>query len=561
MPTRGDEVRPGDGRPSGAAARRRSETSSRRLGRLPGLHLLLLAGAAAPFLLAGALEIARGYRAASDDAVISFRAWQVLSLHPPLVGQYVLPTGHGPQAYDLGPALYWLLSVPVHIDPAQGALWGAALFGALAAVLCVEAAWSVRGTLGAAFALLGIALLVAARPLLATDPVWNPDFGLIWLTAAALAGWAVASGRTGWWPLQVVAASVAAQCHLIYAFTAAALCLLAPLLGLIRTRRAGRWLGYGLAVGVLCWIPTAVQQLTAREGNLSALLRESGRGTGRGAGFGWRLFAAAVEPPTLWQHGDRLSHLRWLLAQVGSRPGFLGPLLLAVLLAIGALAWWRRRFELAALSGVAVVAGLGVVVSFALVPRSDTLTLVYLAPAAFPAGLLAWAVICWAAGLGLLAVLGSPRHARDDLGRTLPAAGRATITLAALAVTVASLGPLAADAAGGNYLVSGWRAITGTERVVAAASCEMRRGPVRVEGELSAHPLQVYAVLTGTIWELYGDGWRPTTTPPFSTAFGYSVASPARTDRLLTVPDPQPPAGSGRASCRAGVPGPARARS
>src|ERR1035437_6606806 len=79
-------------------------------------------------LLPTVLEMARGWRALDDDATISLRSYQVLSLHPPLLGQFsTVSYGTGHLLFDPGPLLYWLLAIPVHIDPAQGGLWGGAL--------------------------------------------------------------------------------------------------------------------------------------------------------------------------------------------------------------------------------------------------------------------------------------------------------------------------------------------------------------------------------------------------------------------------------------------------
>ena len=89
------------------------------------------------------VQIHRGWRAVSDDATISLEAWAVFSAHSPVVGQYSSASIHGhPPLYDPGPLLFWLLAVPVRVDPAHGSLWGAAL--AIGAVLsiAIEAMWS-----------------------------------------------------------------------------------------------------------------------------------------------------------------------------------------------------------------------------------------------------------------------------------------------------------------------------------------------------------------------------------------------------------------------------------
>ena len=50
--------------------------------------------------------------------------------------------------YDLGPLLYWALTLPVHLDHRQGMLWGSALFAGLGLVVAVEAGWTAAGARG-----------------------------------------------------------------------------------------------------------------------------------------------------------------------------------------------------------------------------------------------------------------------------------------------------------------------------------------------------------------------------------------------------------------------------
>ena len=85
---------------------------------LAGRPLTLAAGAAAALPVAGstARAVRTGWEPTDDKAIIATRAWDVLTRHPPLVGQYSeagYVTGH--PAHDLGPMLYWLLAVPVRI--------------------------------------------------------------------------------------------------------------------------------------------------------------------------------------------------------------------------------------------------------------------------------------------------------------------------------------------------------------------------------------------------------------------------------------------------------------
>ena len=58
-------------------------------------------------------ELARGWRPFSDDAAIASRAYESLSVHPPLIGiisSAYIGTGH--LLLDPGPLLFYVLAVP-----------------------------------------------------------------------------------------------------------------------------------------------------------------------------------------------------------------------------------------------------------------------------------------------------------------------------------------------------------------------------------------------------------------------------------------------------------------
>ncbi len=88
----------------------------------------------AAILIPTAMEMARGWRPLLDDATISARSYEVLSLHSPLPGQFSQASfSHGSTSashliFSPGPLQYWLLALLVHLDPIQGALWAAALW-------------------------------------------------------------------------------------------------------------------------------------------------------------------------------------------------------------------------------------------------------------------------------------------------------------------------------------------------------------------------------------------------------------------------------------------------
>ena len=70
-------------------------------------------GAAIPVLVSTIHAVRAGWEPAGDDGIIVTRAWDVLTAHSPLVGQYSEAgtlTGHF--VHSPGPLLYWLLALP-----------------------------------------------------------------------------------------------------------------------------------------------------------------------------------------------------------------------------------------------------------------------------------------------------------------------------------------------------------------------------------------------------------------------------------------------------------------
>ena len=353
-----------------------------------------------PFL-AGAAQLARdGWRPVGDEAAIALRSWSVLTGHGPLVGQ-ATRLAHG--AFDPGPLEYWLLAIPVHLDPVHGVLWGALICCLAACSVSVEAARAVRGELAGLCAGGLIAGLLLWLPAVALPPSWNPWFGMVFFTAALASAWAAMSGHPGWWPACVITGSVAAQAHLMFALASGVIVLLALAAGLTGPARAGyRWLIAGLAAAAACWSAPVVQQLTARHGNLAALLRGSTGGSGpqAGLGFGLRGLAAAVQPVPLWWRP--VPPAAAIAGLVRDRPAAAGLAALAGVAAAGLAATRPLRCRwLAALAVVTLVLDAAVLVTYAAIPVHHTSlrALGYLIVLLYPAGTLSWLVLACAAVL------------------------------------------------------------------------------------------------------------------------------------------------------------------
>jgi hypothetical protein len=352
-----------------------------------------------PFV-AGAVEgIRLHWRPISDGAAIAMRSWDVLTPHGPLVGQATrLANG----VYDPGPLQYWLEALPVHWDPRYGVLWGAALWCAIAASLAIEASRSAAGWFGGLAAAGAILGMVVWQPQIALQPFWNPWFGAMFFLAALAAAWAVLCGHRRWWPILVIAGSVAAQAHLVYALASAALVVLALLVGLVdavRMKAGYRWAALGVLACAGCWSAPIIQEIHGHPGNLTLLVDNQGTGQLTGVTFGYKTVAAALQIPPLWwspQHA-----LGWLGAAsmiTHRSAGFAVAAMALTAVSLLAAIWPVRSRPLAALAGLSLLDSAAAVVTYANIPVKNTSlrTLGYLDALTYPVGVLCWFTVATA---------------------------------------------------------------------------------------------------------------------------------------------------------------------
>ena len=362
-----------------------------------------------PFVIGAIRSVQKESPVVSDSASIALRAWDVLTPYGPLVGQATqLRNG----AYDPGPLQYWLLAIPVHLDPRAGVVWGAALCCMVAASLAIEAAWSAFGVFGGLAASGIIVGTVAWQSLIAVEPEWNPWFGVMFFLATLATGLAVLSGRRRWWPVLVVTASVAAQAHLMFALASAALVLVALVAGVadtIRARAGYWWAVFGLMAGAACWIAPFIQQITGRPGNLRMLIGSLGTRQPAGTAFGLKALSASVLPPTVWWRPAMSFRLEGIARVIGGGTPAFGVAVLvltAALLAVAVRPLRSRR--LAALAVVSLLTSGAVLATYSSIPEHNIghHTQNYLLVVLLPAGLLVWLTTGTAAVLAARRVTG-----------------------------------------------------------------------------------------------------------------------------------------------------------
>ena len=391
------------------------------VGRI-GSHLVIWTIVLVPTVL----EMIRGWQPLySDDATITLRSYEILSLHPPLLGQFSRISSH--ISFDPGPLQYVFLAVPTHIDHLQGGLWGSALVCGLVLSVAVEAMWSLRRWLGCVLVALAVVDLAWTAPSVFDHQIWNPDFGLIFLLASIVLAFAVAVGSFGWWPVLVFTASVTAQAELFYAMVAVGLVIVCPFLGGWHSGRPRRlrWLMIGFGVGILCWLPPLIQQVFESPGNLSSLV--SGRKEASlGLAFGLRSLGRVAWPSPLPFSQYSLS---FLVSSIESVPVVCGVVVLAVTAAIASTAWRYGRKDLAALATIGLTCSVFVVVSFASVPSAHRFSLSWLVIVLWVVAYLLALIVVWA----VIEVVRS--HALQKVSlKGLPSLKRSTVFGALVAV-------------------------------------------------------------------------------------------------------------------------------
>jgi hypothetical protein len=448
--------------------------------------------------------------------------------------------------FDPGPLLFYLLAVPVHLDPSHGLFWGAALAAGVVLSLSIEAAWSAgQWVAGAAVAFALLDLLWLTPSALENLP-WNAYFPLPFFMAALVLAWVVALGKVGWWPVLVFVASVAAQSHLLFVIPAIVLTLLAFAFGLVIDRRPRhlRWIGIGVGVGLVCWLPPLIQELGGR-GNLTALAHAGSGQPTIGFAHGLRLVGDAGGLRPLW-----LTHLPAgfypFVALMNGHASWFGGLIFAVLLVITMVALASGGRRLGTLSAIALALAASLLVAFAVFPVNNILSLGYLVVSLWLLSILIWSVVVWA-------VVGASARAWRDYRVRHPATDGVNVAggkprlvpWAGLALTVAALALVVSVAALGIQSVIArpfdgfWKPqfVARDSRAAEAIERTVPRGPVAIEvGPASYDFFVMSGSAQGVAYRLQADGWQPGLTAfPASAASGLAIPKDAHWPRVLVT--------------------------
>ena len=423
----------------------------RRSTGLGGRPLTLAAGtaAAAPIVVSSVRAVRSGWEPTDDKAIIATRAYDVLTRHAPLVGQYSMAgrvAGH--TTHDLGPMLYWLLAVPVRLG-GPGAM--AATMGAVnaAAVVAVVALAHSRG--GRALMLMtAVAVALMCRSLAAETfhDIWNPAAALFPFLLLIFLCWSLACGRRRLLPAAVLVASFVVQAHLAFLAPTAGM-LAVGLAGMAVPRPAGgrRELvvvaAVALAVACACWAPAAIDEVTHHPGNLSSVVRAAAtRKATLGAAVGAHAVvrAVGVRPWWLTVPGSRWDRKHDVAATPSPTRTWTAVALLAALAAMAVAGAAQRRIDVAtaALIGLVLCAGLGAVAAETPAVPVLAATVGYTLWWGSQCGMWVWLVLAWGAWLALRGPIAARARLRTRSLRASTFASVAGLAAAALAGTAAA---------------------------------------------------------------------------------------------------------------------------
>ena len=377
---------------------------SERPGRLTLLVGLL---AATPVLLAAIRLFGADWTPVGDNAVIALRSYDVLTLDPPLLGQFSSSSeAFGFTTYSPGPLLYWLLAIPSRLGA-----------GAMTVVVTVVNVACVVGTVALARRRGGDALMIVTAAAIAVmcgsvvskvlADIWNPAASLLPFMLLVFVMWSIAAGEFRLLPLGVLLASFVMQGHLTH---------VVPAIGMFAVAGVALWTArdeidaaafkrsalIALIVGAVCWSAPVVQTIADPPGNFVQLAR-SATADKETTGFavGREALVRTAGVPPWWLEPAEGANDRF--GDLGRPPGTLrvvtAVLVILALVAVTAAGVRRRRRDVAAAGAIGLVLLGGITAVASATPTAGLLGLVlgYTLWWASVAGMFVYVALGWAA--------------------------------------------------------------------------------------------------------------------------------------------------------------------
>jgi hypothetical protein len=474
----------------------------RRLGSHP-ITLAAGLGAAAPVIVATVNAVRDGWEPGADQGIIATRAYDVLSSHTPLVGQYTLAgdvTGH--VTHGLGPMLYWLIALPARFGTPATVTVTMGAVNTLAIVGAVALARRRGGQVLMLATAVAIALMCRSLAAETFHDVWNPSAGLFPFTLLIFLCWSLACGEHRLLPLTAVVASFVVQAHLMYLPPTAGMLAIA-LVGLLLSKRGRvatdrRTIALGAATllaAAACWVAPAIDEIEHHPGNLTLVVRSATAHTPTvGAAVGWHAVADAIGYRPWWLHApaDRWSRKVDVRRPAGGVRTATAIVMLAALALAAVAGAWRRRGDVAAAAAIALAmcAAIAAEAAHTPAPRVLSATLGYTMWWGSQLGMWAWLVAAWCVWLAAAPLV------RRRPGPALNMRGRLAVAFASAVVAIggpAAAGAVASSSEQPDEHVAVYRPIAA---LGARLESMFRAGQtVRLNGRLDVSPMPIKPAL------------------------------------------------------------------
>lgn len=425
-----------------------------RIGRRDRITLIVVGVASVlPFYWAAARDARRGFFPTQDIAATVVRARATLSAHPPLYGMWSSGSNwSGHEIHFPGATQLYLLAIPTHL---LGNTWGPLIaMATINAFWIVLTAWLVYRHLGHRAALITFALLsvftwsLGSENLIDARPMEMVTIPFLCFLVIA---WLVTAGDIDALPGLALVANYLFLNHLVMTVQVPVICLCA-VVGVVvwwrrppgvvdpwaqdrarRGRRFRRRLLQAGAITLVMWLPSLIQQVTGRPGNLIELAKASTNHPPRVGSWtaAYDVTISLIAKPRFWFRGSFSDpYLVSGLRHVTAWDVLAGIAVAAIIGTLVVIGWRRRdRYILAAMG----VSSVGIATSIVTVTQAPT---EWGFPLPFLRGLWGLAAFVWfGVAYSLWRIAGSSFQRR-----VTPIAAVTAVTFAVLALSFADFG-------------------------------------------------------------------------------------------------------------------------
>ncbi len=519
-------------------------------------HRLVLAlglAAALPVIISTVRAVLNAWTPVFDDSVIATRAFDVLSVHSPLVGEHsdssVASVG---SVFSLGPMPVWLLAFQARwlgawsLPVTMGVINTTSIIGAVALA-------RRRGGRALMFATaVAVALMCRSLPAEALRDVRTPEAALLPFMLLLFLAWSLACGEYRLLPVTVVVVSFVVQAHfsLVPGSVVATIVALAGLTRGLAVRRGQAtgsvedhprpWLLGALAVALVCWSAPLLDQAIHRPGNFVRVAQTAtAHQTTVGLSYGWHALVRAIGVPPWWLRYPTTGHAGGRFFELSGVPGsgaiastVLILIALSVVLGVGLRS---RRHDLAAAGALGLGLSAAVVAFTAATPQRLVLPLDYGLEWASPAGMFTWLLLGWSL-TSLLVPMRWHRPTTMTESRQLAAVAVIALSITAIVGALASVNP--------RKDVFQW-----TYRPARTLTAQLvTRLPHTGSVVVMAGSIPGFVVQEGLIYQLRRAGYRVLAPPELSIRLGayYSYRPGQVVDPLFVGDSNTPPPSAGQ---------------